>query len=382
MSRYQTEDRIVFTRAQRAEILAKSSSRCAKCGEPLTTSTMTVEHIIPLSKGGTNDISNLVALCYDCNQSKSNYILHPADYYGYVKKEYMQEIEAAFQKYLKDVPWYGRRNYTKEDKKLFYYDCKPGHVIATKSHYKVRMFRQALTLERVYADDTDEIYNFVKEYDDKYGLDVSILRDCLNDVFDKGCIYKLCHGDSIIAVFPFSVYAFTDASDETHYKLKINGIPNKYPKPQYANAICDVITYVMGCLSELNYMSAMMCVPVIPENDLYLGAIMRSFDAPIITSDHGWNYHLISIIAPSAESEEDCHFIYKQMAQTDFDTAQNIISDGLERRLNLPSLHKLAEKKERVETHKKNIIHPKAHNTKKPKRDYDEYTDIEYYKHS
>jgi 5-methylcytosine-specific restriction endonuclease McrA len=29
-----------------------------------------VDHIVPLYKGGTNDDSNLVAACHDCNQGK------------------------------------------------------------------------------------------------------------------------------------------------------------------------------------------------------------------------------------------------------------------------------------------------------------------------
>jgi 5-methylcytosine-specific restriction enzyme A len=35
---------------------------------------MTIDHIIPKSKGGVNKISNLQTMCYDCNFAKGNTI--------------------------------------------------------------------------------------------------------------------------------------------------------------------------------------------------------------------------------------------------------------------------------------------------------------------
>lgn len=42
---------------------------------------MTMDHVIPISRGGTNDLKNLVALCYDCNQLKGNLLYRPESYY-------------------------------------------------------------------------------------------------------------------------------------------------------------------------------------------------------------------------------------------------------------------------------------------------------------
>lgn len=44
--------------------------RCNWCGKKLTKTTLTCDHVIPLSKGGTHKRTNLVAACYDCNQRK------------------------------------------------------------------------------------------------------------------------------------------------------------------------------------------------------------------------------------------------------------------------------------------------------------------------
>ena len=41
--------------------------RCAYCTIPLTVDTITIDHRIPVSKGGTNWLSNLVPSCKMCN---------------------------------------------------------------------------------------------------------------------------------------------------------------------------------------------------------------------------------------------------------------------------------------------------------------------------
>ena len=55
---------------------------CAICGmqEPFTGQTfqrLTEDHIVPLSKGGSNDISNIQPLCALCNSKKSNKVNFP-----------------------------------------------------------------------------------------------------------------------------------------------------------------------------------------------------------------------------------------------------------------------------------------------------------------
>lgn len=47
---------------------------CALCGMPLTFEEATLDHIVPLSKGGTNDISNLQLAHKKCNWEKGDTI--------------------------------------------------------------------------------------------------------------------------------------------------------------------------------------------------------------------------------------------------------------------------------------------------------------------
>jgi 5-methylcytosine-specific restriction endonuclease McrA len=44
--------------------------RCNRCGKWFKKSDIDVDHIIPQSRGGTDDLWNLQALCKHCNRSK------------------------------------------------------------------------------------------------------------------------------------------------------------------------------------------------------------------------------------------------------------------------------------------------------------------------
>lgn len=74
--------RRLFTYEERKQILNSTGGICACCGKKLTTKTLTVEHIIPIYRGGTNDFKNLTALCYDCNQEKSDLLFLPRSFYS------------------------------------------------------------------------------------------------------------------------------------------------------------------------------------------------------------------------------------------------------------------------------------------------------------
>lgn len=56
----------------REQILEDDGNYCAYCGRKLSHSNLTMDHIIPLSKGGRSRKSNLVLCCKPCNQKKGN----------------------------------------------------------------------------------------------------------------------------------------------------------------------------------------------------------------------------------------------------------------------------------------------------------------------
>lgn len=50
----------------------KLGSKCVLCGVSEIKTKLTIDHIIPVSKSGTNDIRNLQPLCFPCNRIKFN----------------------------------------------------------------------------------------------------------------------------------------------------------------------------------------------------------------------------------------------------------------------------------------------------------------------
>ena len=61
---------------RRIEVLEKYKFRCAYCGASAADgASLEVDHIIPVSKGGSNELSNLQTLCKSCNVGKSDRII-------------------------------------------------------------------------------------------------------------------------------------------------------------------------------------------------------------------------------------------------------------------------------------------------------------------
>ena len=56
-------------RIWRREIKEKWEHKCAYCG---STENLTIDHIVPQSKGGIDFTKNVVCACHNCNQSKGH----------------------------------------------------------------------------------------------------------------------------------------------------------------------------------------------------------------------------------------------------------------------------------------------------------------------
>lgn len=60
-------------RRRKRALVRRDGYRCRKCGT--THGELTIDHVIPRSKGGSNRLENLQLLCATCNEWKADEVL-------------------------------------------------------------------------------------------------------------------------------------------------------------------------------------------------------------------------------------------------------------------------------------------------------------------
>lgn len=71
--------RVGATSANRRNVLCRDENRCQYCAKIFPESELTLDHIMPKSRGGNNSWKNLVAACKKCNQKKGAKTPHEAN---------------------------------------------------------------------------------------------------------------------------------------------------------------------------------------------------------------------------------------------------------------------------------------------------------------
>ncbi|MEA5512839.1 HNH endonuclease [Nodularia sp. UHCC 0506] len=64
--------RIPIPPSVRKYVFQRDKYQCQSCGKTKLETNLTIDHIIPLARGGQNDLSNLHTLCFTCNQQKTD----------------------------------------------------------------------------------------------------------------------------------------------------------------------------------------------------------------------------------------------------------------------------------------------------------------------
>lgn len=100
----QSEDmskRIVFPQEVRLKAYNQSEGRCVYCGRFIPFDEMTIDHIVPLSKGGTNYEKNLQCCCKECNLMKQD--LLECDFYKKMKEILKHQLKQKIRKIKRSV---------------------------------------------------------------------------------------------------------------------------------------------------------------------------------------------------------------------------------------------------------------------------------------
>lgn len=69
------QPRKAMSKKTRFEVFKRDSFICQYCGRSAPDVLLEVDHIEPHSKGGSDDVTNLVTSCVDCNRGKSDRVL-------------------------------------------------------------------------------------------------------------------------------------------------------------------------------------------------------------------------------------------------------------------------------------------------------------------
>ena len=64
--------RNTLVRFSRANLYARDGYRCQYCDEQYSERELTLDHVVPVAKGGKKSWENIVTACLDCNQKKGH----------------------------------------------------------------------------------------------------------------------------------------------------------------------------------------------------------------------------------------------------------------------------------------------------------------------
>jgi 5-methylcytosine-specific restriction endonuclease McrA len=205
-----------LTRDIKEAVAKKTDCKCAMCGKHIAVGDkdFTVDHFIPLNKGGNNKIENLIPLCSDCNSKKTDDIIAVYGTLAYLKNKYKKQLIEITRKYLNEYIWLTDKNILMFDSNTMALEVP---LWNTKIAHKKRLvtYKVNIKINKI-KKLTDEIENFITAYNEFYNMDTSYINEASNNYIDKGFMYEVrkANDDKLIAVFFFNIIDTKDYDEE------------------------------------------------------------------------------------------------------------------------------------------------------------------------
>ena len=231
---------------EKKSISLKSNDVCSHCGKfaffghPEHVDRLaTIEHVIPISKGGSNHHINLVMLCEDCNKSKDRKIM-PISWYAYLKDEYKKELNDYITNYLM-VMETERTHLLSYDEYTFPIDQKL--FMGFRGHSKKQAFRINVKMKRATWDEYDTMTEFLIKYLKKNDALDDEEAAAMNIAFwlTFGSIYYVEKNNEINCMIAITMKHVSDIED--YHGIDV--IPFMYFFPMYSTDITTLMIYDM-----------------------------------------------------------------------------------------------------------------------------------------
>lgn len=190
------EHRVWLSYVEKREILQKSKGRCAHCGKKIEVgkdATFSLDHVIPLSKGGTNDITNLVGLCDECNKNKGDEIVDIDSWYKFIQPKEGKSLKECFETYCKDYEFLSEKSIFSKD--TFPIDVVMYPTVSRRSNRGSIKSKKRVNIKKAVYSDLDEIYNMLVSYvlkieDEEDSPELrQDLKECVSYWYQHGAIY-------------------------------------------------------------------------------------------------------------------------------------------------------------------------------------------------
>lgn len=217
MNRRKIEERKQFTKEEKQFILDKSCGRCCHCGKELHIGdNFTVEHAIPLSKGGTNQPWNIVALCKECNDTKADFVVDIEDYYKYLNKDELELLVQKQVEYFELVNWFEMKNITKHDTisiRVLSQNNNSMNIVKKRKKYYTEAQEFEFIMQKAVYSDLDSVYKLMLEYDKRYSInrEKEEVKQIISNAFQYGIIYILRNKEGkLVCAIPMAFTMITD----------------------------------------------------------------------------------------------------------------------------------------------------------------------------
>lgn len=309
-------DREHFTLDEKEDICAKSGNKCAHCGTPIFAGyQMTVDHFIPLDKGGSNQMINLIPLCKDCNESKDNK-LYSMEYIKYLKPKYKQQINDYLDSYVQVIDYCQRH-------RLLAYDEYNRSILITPRN--VRRKNKSVGVKSRYIlkyatwDDLDKITDYLIRYLKKNEVLDSEEAARENIIFwmQFGCIYYVERNGEVTTMIAMTIKQLGEDQD---YRGIYNQ-PMMYLFPYYQTEISeqivlDLIYDIPKLICDENNLSFMPLNIVMLESEKMKNVLSYMYKTSP-KEDNVEGFIVFHVLVGENESYDNVHIEYEDMNEAE-----------------------------------------------------------------